>query len=214
MNLESIMDPDEEVLWSGGPKKQLEKKGFYTSLFIYLGIIVLSLCIMIVPLLIPVEILVSESAKSILVLLGLIGGAILMVIVLIELYFNIKARYFENIKYFLTKKRLIITSDAMKNNRYSKYTDSSLNPKDFTIENNTAFIELNRIKRLIIRKNYNIFINRPYYSVHCIYSIENDQEWRFILHGLENISDLIECITEKLHFRRSEDIKYEIYISK
>ncbi|MBD3228700.1 MAG: hypothetical protein GF329_10995 [Candidatus Lokiarchaeota archaeon] len=137
-----------------------------------------------------------------------------MVIALIGLYFNIKARYFENIKYFLTKKRLIITSDAMKNNRYSKYTDSSLNPKDFTIENNTAFIELNRIKRLIIRKHYNIFINRPYYSVHCIYAIENDQEWRFILHGLENISDLIECITEKLHFRRSEDIRYETYILK
>jgi hypothetical protein len=139
--------------------------------------------------------------------------------VLIGIY---RGRFFGEIYYYLTNKRIYIISKGWKilNKIDNKNKGEKVKYKVFCWDNgcyldmnvfdfdgNIAMIDLDKIRKCQIRFGNNV------YNIYFNYDEKNT--WNFKLAGLKEIESILRCLTQELEFKRDfSKVQIETYIKK
>jgi len=206
--INQFLAEDELILWRGETKKDALKENYVSwrdlFLMIFPFIIILNVILIVtLPLLIYSLLFINVIQLKITIFVTVIVLSISITCFfsarMISLYLN---RKIGRITYVITSKRIFIISRDMKETRiaYQYSTDicCKLPMVDFKSEGILAHIDQERMKKIEIRSRL------KQYHADIYYEIEENDNWRFKLAGLQDISSLSKVLVEKLSFKKLE----------
>ena len=212
--IKRLLDEDETILWQGESDPEVLKENYLfwkdIAIISIFPFIILNVLIFIyIPPFIFLTFLMNEVIELILVYSLTIYLLFIMVLVYVSrfrsLYINRKVG---NISYFITSKRIFIGTrdmkDASKFYTYSTDTCCHLPIFDFKSQGMFAYIEQKRVNKIEIQTGGDC------YHVYLSYEIEENDNWRFKMAGLQDVSSLSKVLVEKLSFEKLESLRDDV----